>query len=174
MNEIPMWWLIASGVFFVLVAVFFLALCVMVGTLIKLVKNMEPKVSSLLTQVQGLVQKVESLTAKVEGIADSTKTTVDSVGGRAKSIAGTVEHVTAIAGKGFERFAPILGTVLAAVRLFGLYQDMRAKAATTKTAEEKAAGADATNGHSSGNVDSKQGKLMPRRGVEQSGSSSGS
>lgn len=155
MNEIPMWWLILSGIFFFLVAVLFVALCFMVWSLIKLVQGLQPQVSGLMTkvnddlipnvnsvvgkvnndlmpQVQGLVNKVESLTAKVDGIADSArgitdsaKGTVDNVGDRVRGITDGIEHIALSATNKFEKAAPIIGIAVAGLRLYTMFMEMR-------------------------------------------------
>jgi cell division protein FtsB len=132
MNEIPMWWLILSGIFFAIVAVLFVVLCMLVGALIKVVLALQPQVSGLLTQVndlvptvKNLVTKVEALTDKVDGIADSTRSTVDIVGARAKGIATSVDQISGLASQNFAKFAPILGTLMAGLRIFKMYQEYR-------------------------------------------------
>jgi uncharacterized protein YoxC len=134
-TEIPTWWLILSGIFFALVALLFLVLCVLVGKLITVVSNLEPQVSSLIKKVdelvpavKGLVEKVEDLTVKVEGIADSTKVTIDSVGGNARSIARAVDGIASAASQRFQQFAPLLGTLMAGMRIFNMYREYKGQA----------------------------------------------
>ena len=140
MNEIPMWWLILSALFFAIVTLLFVALCFLVVTLIKAVNNIQPQVTGLVTkvnddlipQVQSLVTKVEALTGKVDGIADSAKSltdsakgTVDNVGSKVRGMTNSVEHIAMSATKQFDKAAPIIGIAIAGLRLYTMFMEMR-------------------------------------------------
>jgi predicted PurR-regulated permease PerM len=152
-TEIPTWWLILSGIFFALVALLFLVLCMLVGKLITVVAKLEPQVSSLITKVdelvpavKGLVEKVDHLTVKVEAVADSTKLTIDKVGGNARSIASAADTIVTAAAQRFQQFAPLLGTLMAGMRIFNMYREYKGHSHETKKVTVEVAALPAKDG----------------------------
>ena len=167
-NGIPDWWLVVTGIAGVCIALFFVAMVVMLGMIIKLIKDMEPKIS-------GLVTKVDTLVEKVDGIAASTKVTVDNVGGHAKGIATSVEHITAIAAANFARFAPVLGLLSTGFKVYGMIREVRGqKKVNSVKVRPKGDDELVIDLGKDGKNHVPAGKMGGRRGVEQSGSSSGS
>lgn len=119
MNEIPMWWLILSAVFFATNALLVLALAYAVFKLGKLVGDMKPKVESLVT-------KVDSVTAKVDGLTTTLQNTVRNVGEKASGVAGSASMMASTTSKVFERYAPLLGIVLTGLKILGSVNEYRA------------------------------------------------
>jgi hypothetical protein len=133
MNEVPMWWLVLSAVFFVLNSILIFALIYLIVELVKFLRGVQPKLVSL-------TEKVEAIGSRVEELATSVRTTSENLGGRAKSIAGSVDLVAHSASKQFERFSPLIIGVLTALRLMKAVQEYRrgktVAAATTQAATE--------------------------------------
>ena len=182
MNQIPEWWLIVTGLACLLFVVLMGALVFLLVTLIKVVKELQKPVASLIVQVnelvpsvKSLIVKVEELTVKVDGIADSTRGTVDIVGAKAQGIATTVDRVTTIVSQRLQQYAPVIGTVLTGIRLFNAFREYRTHARPKVRVKGSEHGTislevDSANGEER----PKKGKVNEHRGVEQSGSSSGS
>ncbi len=181
MTEIPNWWLLVTGIAAILFVVLIAVMAFLIMTLIKLVQDLQQPVTKLLDQVndlvpevKGLVVKVEALTEKVEAIADSTKVTVDSVGEKTKAIAATVDGITAFASRQLQQYAPIIGSVLTGIRMFNAFREYK-KSKPKVRVERTANGSLALEIHAAdGEAQVKKGKVNKHRGVEQSGSSSGS
>ena len=177
MNELPSWWLFLTGLAAVVIAIFFIVMCALLYQIAKFAKevrapveNLVEKVNDLVPEVKSLVQKVEALTVKVEGIAESTRGTVDLVGDKAKGVAGAVESIATIAATRFRAYAPILGAAMAGMRLYSMFVEARTKKGSVKV--KATVSPHEASHHHDGN--SKKGTILAHRGVEQSGSSSGS
>lgn len=126
MTEIPTWWLVASGIFFILNTLLFIVLGICAVFLLKFVTGLKPKIESLESSIQGLVTKVHGVADRVEEVAASVKTTVEGVGGRAKSVVGSAELVAQSASRQFERFSPFVIGAMTAIRLVKALSDARA------------------------------------------------
>lgn len=125
-NEIPSWWLIVSGIFFVLNALLFLALSYVAFMVVKFLKDVQPKVNEISGKVTGLVAKIEQVAVRVEEVAESVKNTIDGVGSRATGVVGSVELVAQSASRQFERFSPFIVGATTAMRLVKALNEMRA------------------------------------------------
>lgn len=143
MNEIPMWWLILSALFFAAVTVFFAVMCVIMLQLLKVLKGIQPQITALsgqvqalLTQVRALVVKVDELSDKAGGIADGVRGTVDIVQVRTRSISDMVETLSAPLLGGLAKAAPIIGPAVTAFKLLEFFLSRRKK----KPAKALAAG----------------------------------
>src|SRR5688572_2857534 len=175
--EISPVWLWISGIFFALGIVSTLATIALIVVIMRFFKNVQPTISSVATKVEGVTASVESLTNKVEsitgkveciadtvrgiadsakGVADSAKGTVQSVGGKAQ---GLMENLTNTAENTIKQTegSKLLNAVMIGLQVFNAVQAIRAQ---TQSQVDK-------NGKA-------EGKMTEHRGVEQSGSSSGS
>jgi uncharacterized protein YoxC len=181
MEQIPPWWFVLSGIFYVCGILMFLGLLVGAWMLFQRIRqfldkvqpsiaNVATKVEGVTTTVENLSHKVEGITAKVEGIADSVKGIADSARGVADSAKGTVQRVggraenlvTNLSGKAEEtmqstRGSQVMTAVMMGIQVFNAIKHMR----------EQKDGHVEKNGQVAGNIEE-------YRGVEQSGSSSGS
>ena len=100
MNEIPIWWLIVSAIFYVAGIAMFVGLLVLAMTLKRVVEKLQPSIAGVATKVEavtetvnGLTQKVEGITTKVDGIANTVRGVADSAKGVADTAKRTVENV---------------------------------------------------------------------------------
>jgi uncharacterized protein YoxC len=174
MNEIPFWWLILSAVFYVAGIAMFAGLLYLALTLRQVVLNLQPSISNISTKVEGvtttlnaLTHKVEGITEKVDGIADTVRGVADSAKSVADTARSTVESVgnraTQLVSNLTDRAEETLGqaegskfvnTVMMGFQVYNAIRHMR---------EGK-----------NGQVVKAEGRIEVDRGVEQSGSSSGS
>lgn len=99
MNAVPTWWLVLSGLFFVLALVSAALLSYLLVRLISIVKTLEPKVETLGQRVDSIGEKVESIATKVDAMATSAKTSVEVVGAKAQGVATGAEALGLLAGK---------------------------------------------------------------------------
>lgn len=131
MNELPMWWLIISAVFFVINIFFFIGMIFAGMTLLRMIKEMQPKVTAL-------TERVDSIGKHVEELAISARTTVEGVGGRAKSVVTSVDSIAHMASAQFERFSPLFVGALTAIRLVKALGEVRKGAGVGKATSKKA------------------------------------
>lgn len=124
-NELPEWWPLLSGLFFLVNILFFAVLIYVLVKVLKIMQELEPKVVALSGQVQQLIVKVDRVADRVEEVAESVKDTVQVVGGRAKGVAGAVDLVVQSTSRQFERFAPLVTAAMTGVRLFNAYREYR-------------------------------------------------
>ena len=169
MSEIPTWWLVVTGIAGICLMLFFGAMCFLLVIVSKQVAGLNEKVNDLIPQVKSLVEKVNE-------IASSTKSTVDNVGGHAKGIATSVDQISTIFAQRFEQFAPILGLLFTGAKVLKLIREVRGEKQRVKV---KNPGPNDEmvidlGEHVKDGKNAKRGKMTVRRGVEQSGSSSGS
>ena len=177
MNEIPAIWFWLSGAFYVFGIIMFVVLALLGLKVMQFLQNIQPsiasvaaKVETVTTTVNNLSHKVEGITGKVEGIADSVKGIADSARGVADTAKGTVQSVgnktqelvsnlstraeeTLMHAKGSQ----VVNALMMGMQVYNAVQHMRH--------------------HKNGQVEKKaepQGTMDEHRGVEQSGSSSGS
>lgn len=118
MNEIPTWWLVLSGLFFVANMLLFVVLAFVGLRVVAMLKDLQPKIVNLTTKVEGIAEKVTELT-------ETTKVTVENVGGRAKNVAGSVELIAHSASRQFERFSPLLVGGITLLRLLSAVRQYR-------------------------------------------------
>lgn len=118
MTEIPTWWLVISGLFFLLQSILVACLIVAVIKLMGTIREITPKVVAISA-------KVEEIGTKVEELTDNVKTTMDSVGARAKSVAGSAEMIAHTAANTFERFSPAVVGILSALRILKAVQEFQ-------------------------------------------------
>lgn len=114
MSEIPTWWLVVSGVFFLVALVAAGVLANLLLQLTRVLKDIEPKIVALTERVDSIGQKVESIAVKVDGMASSAKTSVEIVGSKAQGIASGAEALGLLAGRkaaGASQYV-VLGTML--------------------------------------------------------------
>ena len=177
MNEIPAIWFWLSGAFYAFGIIMFLVIAFLCVKVIGFLKNVQPsitnvaaKIETVTTTVNNLSHKVEGITGKVEGIADTVRGIADSAKDVADSAKGTVRSVgnktqelvsnlstraeeTLMHAKGSQ----VVNALMMGMQVYNAVQHMRQ--------------------HKNGQVDNKgepQGNIDEHRGVEQSGSSSGS
>lgn len=110
-NTIPDWWLYLSGAFFALNVVFFLALIYLAIELLKFQKSLQPKITEL-------TDRVNSISKNVDDISAHLKDTVTDVSGKARHVAGSADTIASIASHQMERFAPVIGGLMTAYKLF--------------------------------------------------------
>ena len=118
MNEIPMWWLILSALFFATNAILVGALAFAMFKLGNVVMELKPKVEALVEKVDGVTTKVDSLTTTIQS-------TVSNVGHKAEGIAGSASSMALTTSKVFEKYAPILGIVLTGMKLLSAFTDFK-------------------------------------------------
>jgi hypothetical protein len=73
MVEIPLWWLVLTGIVAALSIVGVIFAIALITVLMKAVREMQPRVASLMTRVEVVANKVESIGTQAESIADSAK-----------------------------------------------------------------------------------------------------
>jgi uncharacterized protein YoxC len=182
-------WLWVSGIFFAVGTLSTLVMTIMLVMLIMRVKalvdslqptltNVATKIGDVSTTVQGLTHKVEGITEKVEGIADSVKgiaesakgvadsarSTVQNVGSRAAGVVDNVAHsaedtIRNAQGNKYFNYLMMGIQILNALRLMKEGKDAGSKVKVKAHVD----------------MDGQlEGKMPVDRGVEQSGSSSGS
>jgi len=118
MNELPMWWLILSGIFFAMNTLLFIAMAVMLFKLGQAVQDLKPKVESLVVKVDGVTTKVDALTTTLHE-------TVKNVGEKASGVAGSANVLAQTTSKVFEKYAPLLAIATTAFRIFGAIREYR-------------------------------------------------
>jgi len=140
MTEIPTWWLVLSGVFFVCNGVLFIVGTIALIYLIRVLKVASPRLAAIEKSIQELVVKISAVTEKVEQVATSLRETVENVGGRAKGVAGSAELVAATASRQFEKASPIVTGVLTALKIMQAVQGFRASRSAKKESSKKKSG----------------------------------
>ncbi|RYG79356.1 hypothetical protein EON77_09265, partial [bacterium] len=110
--EIPLWWLLLSGLFFVVNIVFFAVLSFVAWKLLGLSHKVEPKIESLLATVNGIGHKVDDLTAIVKDVAAR-------VGQQAEGVSASANQISHVAAQQVEKFGPIIAAATAAYKVIG-------------------------------------------------------
>ena len=174
-GEIPSWWFFVTAFAAIIIMITFVVLCTGVFKILKMIADLEPQVKSLLEKVHDLIAKVDVLATKVDRMADSAQESVSVVGHRAQGIASSLESFTSSTASKLQALAPLIGVAMAGMRLFSFYKASRGKKPPNKVRLVRESdgfalemGDDVEEEHKS-EVKSKR-----HRGVEQSGSSSGS
>ncbi len=112
--EIPMFWLVISGIFFAVGIVMNVILSIAVFQLLKSVKEIQPQMISSMKSVEEMSKQIEALSAKVED-------TVDTVGGKAKIAVKAVDSL----GLGNNKQVGLISTAFStAMSIFKLYQEI--------------------------------------------------
>ena len=125
MTQIPIWWLILSGIFFFVNTLMFVVLTVALFKLIKFTEELSPRVKAIEAQIQELIVRLQAVAKQVEEATASVKQTVDTVGGRARGLVGTAEVLANTTGRQIERLSPIVAGVMTAVKIVRAVQDFR-------------------------------------------------
>lgn len=128
--EVPTWWLVLSGIFFVMNIVLFGALAFAAIKLVGILKDLTPRIVAIEGQVQDLIKKVQDLTHNLQE-------TVSSIGGRAKGVVGSAEGVAQSASRQFERFSPFVIGALTAIRLVKALNESKKGRSLAKTTSRK-------------------------------------
>lgn len=129
MNELPMWWVVVSGIFFGL------GILVCVGLLIAVMKAMVA-LKAVQASVEKTIDRAEKVVDRLEGVAKSAQGTVESIGGRAKSAASSIESVVSAGAKKMETIAPIFVMALAGLKLYQQFAEMRTEKARQESDED--------------------------------------
>ena len=111
--EIPSWWLVVSGLFFVINAVFFVVLIFGLMKVLELSKELKPKVDRI-------SDRLDSISAKVDDIATNVQSTVKNVGEKTSTGADSLAMIARLGSANFGRYAPALatlGTVMKAIQM---------------------------------------------------------
>ena len=116
MVEIPMWWLVLTGIVAALSIVGVIFAIALIVVLMKAVREMQPRVASLMTRVEVVANKVESIGTQAESIADSAKgiafaaeSTVDRVAKKTRSaLDGTGSRFNTFASLGIDLLLRLL------------------------------------------------------------------
>jgi hypothetical protein len=111
--EIPSWWLVVSGLFFVINAVFFVVLIFGLMKVLELSKELKPKVDRI-------SDRLDSISAKVDDIATNVQSTVKTVGEKTSTGADSLAMIAQLGSANFGRYAPALatiGTIVKAVQM---------------------------------------------------------
>lgn len=120
MSELPIWWIVVSGIFFGL------AILVLIGLLFAVLKAMQA-LKSVQASVEKTIDRAEKVVDRLEAVAKSAQGTVESIGGRAKSAASSIESVVSAGAKKMETVAPIFVMALAGLKLYQHFAEMRAE-----------------------------------------------
>jgi uncharacterized protein YoxC len=134
--EIPLWWLIVSGLFFVVHFLFYLVLIWVVVTKIK------PAIDGVNAKVEELSTKVQEIGTKVDELTTNVKDRVDDVGSKASSILASIEHIAQTVSKQTERFAPMLVGTMTSIKAIKALWDIKhgsspAEATTNRSIRRK-------------------------------------
>jgi uncharacterized protein YoxC len=172
---VPTWWLVTSTIMHVVVILAFGAMAFAMFKLVGIVNELKTKVSNTVDTMEAkakgfidhvdvktdaLMARIEGVTDKLDEIAATAKGTVEDVSGRTRGLASRMEGVANTALVKFDKASPLIGTIVAGMKLYNMFIAMRAERASVKSEVDM-------NGRVRDN-------LPVRRGVEQSGSSSGS
>lgn len=109
--EIPTWWLVLSGIFFVASLAVLVVTFVMVLKLLEVIKQLQPKVDRL-------TDRVEAISVKVDHIATSVQSTVERVGEKTTNVASSAELISSIGVRGIERYAPVISMIGMGIKAF--------------------------------------------------------
>lgn len=120
MMEMPPWWIVVSGIFFIL------AIVVCVGLLFAVLKAITA-LKQIQTSVNKTIDRAEAVVERLENVAKSAQGTVESIGGRAKNAASSIEHVVSAGAKKMETVAPIFVMALAGLKLYQQFAEMRSE-----------------------------------------------
>lgn len=118
MNNMPGWWLTASGVFFVLASVAMLVTVVLLAILGYAALEMR-------TGVKELSVKIDAITTKVDDIATNLKHVTGEVSTRTNGIVRMIDDAAGGAMTIVEKFAPVLVGVAAVGRIFMQFRRRR-------------------------------------------------
>ncbi|MBA3725708.1 MAG: hypothetical protein H0W86_04455 [Armatimonadetes bacterium] len=138
MIEIPIWWLVVTGIFAIVSIVAVLAQAALIVVLIKLVKDLQPrigmiagKVEAIADRVEGIAQRVESVSQSAKGIAESARGTVQTLTGRAETVASKFQHVATLSSDSVENrmrsFAPFFVYARLAFELLSKFADFKSE-----------------------------------------------
>lgn len=97
----PVWWLNASGVFFILAIIFMVMGIITMGALFWLILELRDHARTVKAKVDTIGDDVKSISGQVNSI------TTD-VGIRAKGVMGLVDDTAQNAYDGLQKFAPII------------------------------------------------------------------
>lgn len=92
--EVPTWWVVSSGVFFVLGSIFLLALIVAVIFMIRTLQTVQAKVNMLSQRVETVSHRVEELVTSAKEVTGQAKGITSTLGGIASSSAHKIELLT--------------------------------------------------------------------------------
>jgi uncharacterized protein YoxC len=131
--NMPDWWIVSSGIFFIFGVLVLLGLLVAVVLAIKALKSVQEK-------VEKTIERAEAIVERLEGVSKTAQDTVDSIGGKARGIAGKFEN---LATKVFDKAEPVLGIAMLAMTGMKLYQQFaHMRAQGQEEATEAASGSD--------------------------------
>lgn len=120
--EIPLWWLVVSGLFFAA------GIAVNIGLVVALLQARR-SLAELEPQVKSLLGKVEHISSRVDAISGQVQATVDSIGGKARHVADNFENVALTSSQSVGKLSGYLAMALAAIRL---YKEVRTLMAVDK------------------------------------------
>lgn len=123
--QIPSWWLILSGLFFVINAVFFVVLIVVLLRLMEASKELKPKVDRI-------SDRLDSISAKVDDIATNVQTTVKNVGEKTATGADSLAMIAQLGTANFGKYAPLLAALGTAVKSVQMLRQLGIKMPTSK------------------------------------------
>lgn len=112
--EIPVWWFVLSGAFFLLNLIFFGVLIVALVRVMQTAKELKPKLDRL-------TDRVENISVKVDEIAETVNQTVKNVGQRTSSVAENAQIISTLGAANFGKYAPIfaaLGSIIKGIQMF--------------------------------------------------------
>lgn len=112
MNPLPTWWVVLSGLFFLVNILFFAALTYALFRLLEIARGVEPKVAQVLTRVDSIGGKLDDLTATVKDVAEK-------VGRRAEGVATSASTISHVAADQVTRYGPILAAAATAAKVIG-------------------------------------------------------
>lgn len=111
-SSVPVWWLVLSGLFFLVNIVFFTVLSFVAWKILGLAKAVEPKIASLLGKINEIGQKVDDLTAIAKDVAAK-------IGQQAEGVAGSANQISHVAAQQVERFGPALAAAATIYKVVG-------------------------------------------------------
>jgi uncharacterized protein YoxC len=116
--QIPLPWLIVSGVFFVLGSVAYITMVIVMLKMMKSVQEIQP-------QIKGVANRVEEISKKVDDMATSAKATTDSISGKAKHVAESFEMVALSGVEKLGKASAVLIFASTALKLFKEFQAVK-------------------------------------------------
>lgn len=120
MTDIPVWWFVISGVYFVFSIVVLFGLAVALIRVLKVLDDLGPI-------AHRTAEKVEVIAGQVEEISVNVKETVDHLVPKVKGVADSAETIAGGAASVVAGYAPILSALVAALRIFQAVRGAKAK-----------------------------------------------
>lgn len=132
MNEIPSWWFIVSGLFFVVNLVVLVMLTIIGMRMLEVMRQLKTKVDELSIKVNRLVDTVNSTAVKVDAIATNVQNTSQTISTKSASAMGAFENAALVGAPLLGKVMPVLNIALTALKVFQAYRAGRGPTSKTK------------------------------------------